>query len=128
MAAGAAQIKVATSGPPTAAADVPALLEPFRRGGVARAGHGDGHGQGLGLSIVVAIADAHSAELSVQARPDGGLEVPIAFAAEADEQTRARPVLTGEVRPAAESEPTRTLPTGPRRPWRLRRSATSRSG
>jgi K+-sensing histidine kinase KdpD len=58
-----------------AGSEVDTLLEPFRRasGRLSRPGHG------LGLSIVAAIAAAHNAELSVQARADGGLDVAVTF-------------------------------------------------
>ena len=36
-------------------------------------------GLGLGLSIVQAIAEAHDAELTTIARPEGGLRVAVAF-------------------------------------------------
>jgi signal transduction histidine kinase len=36
-------------------------------------------GLGLGLAVVKAIADAHRANLSAHARPDGGLRVEVAF-------------------------------------------------
>jgi K+-sensing histidine kinase KdpD len=38
----------------------------------------------LGLSIVQAIAQAHRAELSVNARPQGGLTVAVSFPASSD--------------------------------------------
>lgn len=51
------------------------LIQPFQRLGADRAGHPDGHG--LGLYIVHAIATAHDADLSLQQRPGGGLDVAI---------------------------------------------------
>ena len=54
------------------------LFQPFQRLGPARTQHNSGHG--LGLSIVQAIANAHHAELSAHARPEGGLTIEISFA------------------------------------------------
>jgi hypothetical protein len=47
--------------------------------GEAPRGHGPG-GHGLGLAIVRAIADAHGAEVTARARPEGGLDIEVAFA------------------------------------------------
>jgi signal transduction histidine kinase len=68
-------------------ADVPALFEPFRRGGRERTG---ARGSGLGLSIVRAVCDAHGGTVSAVARPGGGLEVIARLPAAA-----TTPVLTG---------------------------------
>ncbi|HXA55118.1 MAG TPA: HAMP domain-containing sensor histidine kinase, partial [Solirubrobacteraceae bacterium] len=73
-----AVLTVANTGAPVAPADVERLLEPFQRG-AGRTDHGDGHG--LGLSIVKAIATAHNATLVARARPEGGLEIAVAFPA-----------------------------------------------
>jgi signal transduction histidine kinase len=73
------RLLVINSGPvivPGAEAD---LLEPFRRAGPDRSNHGQGHG--LGLSIAAAIAASHDGELSIRARPAGGLEVEAGFPA-----------------------------------------------
>ena len=58
-------------------AELERLLRPFQRLGADRTGHRQGHG--LGLSIVAAVAAAHRADLRVAARPDGGLQVVVAF-------------------------------------------------
>ncbi|MFD9413024.1 hypothetical protein ACFWBN_39335 [Streptomyces sp. NPDC059989] len=68
-------------------AEVPMLLEPFRRR--AERQHTAGEGAGLGLSIVVSIvasvvasiARAHGAELVARAdpAPDGGLSIGVPF-------------------------------------------------
>ncbi|GGN64590.1 two-component sensor histidine kinase [Actinoplanes lobatus] len=68
-------LTVTNTGPPVPPELVDRLLTPFQR--LNRTAD-DGH-HGLGLSIVAAIATAHSAELSVRARPDGGLAVTIRF-------------------------------------------------
>jgi two-component system sensor histidine kinase VanS len=53
------------------------LMEPFVRG-TGRARSADGHdGAGLGLAIVASIVRAHCGELSVAARPAGGLQVRV---------------------------------------------------
>ena len=74
---GSARLRVRNSGPAIAPADVPALLEPFRRGDGERAR--DRHGHGLGLSIVAAIVRAHNASLSLIPGEGGGLTVEVAF-------------------------------------------------
>jgi signal transduction histidine kinase len=53
------------------------LFQPFQRLLDTRTRHHNGHG--LGLSIVQAIADAHRAELTARARPDGGLTIELSF-------------------------------------------------
>jgi len=71
-------LRVSNSGPVVPRSSVPALLEPFRRlDGASRERSTTGHG--LGLAIVAAIAQAHDADLSVRARPDGGLDVTVTF-------------------------------------------------
>jgi signal transduction histidine kinase len=91
-----AVLRVTNSGRIIAPGDVPALMEPFRRAAPQRAGHVNGHG--LGLSIAAAIAAAHDADLRINARLEGGLEiearfppVPTATAATATELTPTRP-------------------------------------
>jgi signal transduction histidine kinase len=54
---------------------VPELFEPFQRAN-GRAASGE-RGLGLGLSIVRAVAEAHHAQVSATARPDGGLAVTV---------------------------------------------------
>jgi signal transduction histidine kinase len=70
-------LTVSNSGPPVAQDEAATLLEPFRRLDGARTRH-DG-GIGLGLSIVGAIATAHGAELTVNPRGSGGLQVVVGF-------------------------------------------------
>jgi signal transduction histidine kinase len=75
-------------------ADVDRLFHPFQRLGDERVrpghervrpGHDGGRehggGYGLGLAIVRAIAAAHGAELSASPRPEGGLDITVAFPA-----------------------------------------------
>jgi signal transduction histidine kinase len=68
-------------------ADVPALFEPFRRGGRERTG---ARGSGLGLSIVRAICEAHGGSVTATALDGGGLEVTVRLPAAA-----TTPVLAG---------------------------------
>jgi signal transduction histidine kinase len=68
-------------------ADLPALFEPFRRGGRERTG---ARGTGLGLSIVRAVCEAHGGGVSAVALEGGGLEVTVSLPAAA-----VTPVLTG---------------------------------
>jgi signal transduction histidine kinase len=72
-------LTVANTGPVVPPEEVSRLFEPFQRLSTARRHHRSGHG--LGLSIVQAIANAHGAELTAHARPDGGLEVTVRFTA-----------------------------------------------
>ncbi|WP_426510798.1 sensor histidine kinase [Dactylosporangium sp. McL0621] len=68
-------------------ADLPALFEPFRRGGRERTG---ARGTGLGLSIVRAVCEAHGGGVSAAALDGGGLEVTVSLPAAA-----VTPVLSG---------------------------------
>lgn len=71
------RLVVETGGRVLHQADVDRLAQPFRRLGTDRTGSEDG--SGLGLSIVAAIATAHGGQLSLLARPHGGLRVTIAL-------------------------------------------------
>jgi signal transduction histidine kinase len=82
-----AWLVVANTGFEVEPEDVPALFEPFRRGGRERTGN---RGSGLGLSIVRAVCDAHGGSVSAVALPGGGLEVTVRLPA-AD----TTPVLAG---------------------------------
>jgi signal transduction histidine kinase len=53
--------------------DLERLTAPFERLGR----HGDGRNHGLGLSIVAAVVRAHGGDLTLAARPEGGLEVTV---------------------------------------------------
>jgi signal transduction histidine kinase len=86
---GRASLTISNTGPVMPAEEVGRLLEPFRRVTRDRVGHAGGHG--LGLSIVAAIARAHRANLDVRARPAGGLEVEVRFAALAGTPTAGTP-------------------------------------
>ncbi|HUA49785.1 MAG TPA: HAMP domain-containing sensor histidine kinase [Solirubrobacteraceae bacterium] len=70
-------VSVANTGPTIPPEQIARLFRPFQRLDGARTSHNNGHG--LGLSIVEAIANAHHAELSARARPEGGLTVEISF-------------------------------------------------
>ncbi len=86
-------LEVENAGPVVAADQVESLVKPFVRGTgngrvtengrAAENGNGSARevkpGLGLGLSIVQAIAEAHDAELTTIARPEGGLRVAVAF-------------------------------------------------
>jgi signal transduction histidine kinase len=74
---GSAVLEVSNSGPRIADADTGRLLEPFRRAGQQRTGHGFG----LGLSIVRAIVAAHDGDLGLRAREGGGLTVRVTLPA-----------------------------------------------
>ena len=72
-----AYLSVTNTGPAVPPEQIQRLFQPFERLGGARTQHNSGYG--LGLSIVQAIADAHHAELSARARPQGGLTVEVSF-------------------------------------------------
>jgi signal transduction histidine kinase len=80
-------LEVENAGPVVDADQVESLFKPFVRSGEngrsAGRVHGSkpeaNHGLGLGLSIVQAIAEAHDAELTTVARPQGGLRVAVVF-------------------------------------------------
>jgi signal transduction histidine kinase len=86
-------VRVWNTGPVVPPGEVERLFQPFQRLGRDRLTPGrpagasaastaagrDGHG--LGLAIVRAIAVAHGAALRVTARPEGGLDVEVAFPA-----------------------------------------------
>jgi signal transduction histidine kinase len=69
------EVRVRNSGPVVPAEHVERLTAPFERLGR----HGAAPGAGLGLSIVQAVADAHGARLHIDAPPEGGLDVVVAF-------------------------------------------------
>jgi len=70
-------LSVTNTGPPVPPEIVAELINPFQR---LNRTEDDGH-HGLGLSIVKTIAAAHAAEMTVRARPDGGLTIRILFPA-----------------------------------------------
>jgi signal transduction histidine kinase len=86
---GESMLQVSNTGPLVPADQVQGLLEPFQRLDSERTGNPSG--LGLGLSIVAAIADVHGAALRPRARPDGGLDVQLRFAAAASGTMTARP-------------------------------------
>ncbi|WP_152362261.1 sensor histidine kinase [Microlunatus speluncae] len=77
---GQAVIMVDNTGPVVADADLPGLLEPFRRG-TRRGGVGVVAGHGLGLAVVNAIVTAHDGRLELTPRSGGGLRVAVSLAA-----------------------------------------------
>ena len=74
---GQAWLSVTNTGPLIPASEVERLFQPFQRLDPRRTHHKNRHG--LGLSIVEAIANAHHAQLTAQARPNGGLTVEVSF-------------------------------------------------
>ena len=76
---GRAVLTVRNTGKPVSPDDVDRLFQPFQRLGSDRVGHDGGHG--LGLAIVRAIAGAHRATVTASARPEGGLDIEVSFAA-----------------------------------------------
>jgi signal transduction histidine kinase len=76
-----ARLSVSNTGAVVALVEVERLFQPFQRLGDQRVGPAGGHG--LGLAIVKAIATAHGANLTARPGPRGGLEVQVAFRANA---------------------------------------------
>jgi signal transduction histidine kinase len=76
---GCATITVSNTGPTVPANELDRLFQPFQQAGSERIGHTNGHG--LGLAIVRAIAEAHHAKITAHPRPQGGLDIAIAFEA-----------------------------------------------
>ncbi|HEU5222932.1 MAG TPA: HAMP domain-containing sensor histidine kinase [Candidatus Lumbricidophila sp.] len=72
---GTARLIVTNSGPVVPPYEVRRLFEPFRRLVDERLARSKG--AGLGLSISRAIVQAHGGEISLEARPDGGLVVTV---------------------------------------------------
>ena len=75
---GLASITVSNTGPTIPAGELDRLFRPFQQAGNERTGHTNGHG--LGLAIVRAIAEAHHAKITANPRPQGGLDIAVAFA------------------------------------------------
>jgi signal transduction histidine kinase len=70
-------LTVVNTGPAIPPDELQRLFQPFQRLNGTRTRHKTGHG--LGLSIVTAIATAHSATLTADPRPQGGLAVRVSF-------------------------------------------------
>lgn len=81
-----ALLEITNTGPLIANAEVPGLLEPFRRANQQRVGSG----YGLGLSVVCAVAKAHDGEVALDASSDGGLQIQVTLPA-------ASPQLNGRL-------------------------------
>ena len=75
--AGRAVISVSNTGQLIPPDQIDRLFQPFQRLGSERTQNARGHG--LGLAIVHAIAAAHSATLTANARPEGGLHIEVSF-------------------------------------------------
>lgn len=74
---GRATLSVTNTGPCIPPGEVDRLFQPFQRLNPGRTHHQGGHG--LGLSIVRAIAAAHSANVTTEPAPGGGLAVTVTF-------------------------------------------------
>jgi signal transduction histidine kinase len=85
---GRAFLRITNSGQPVQPHELSRLLEPFER--LDREHSVKENGLGLGLSIVDAIAKAHDAELTAKTRPEGGLEIEVAFPLSAKVQAAVR--------------------------------------
>jgi signal transduction histidine kinase len=74
---GHAVVTVSNTGPLVPPDEVDRLFHPFWRLGTPRLRRAGGHG--LGLAIVRAIVSVHGAELTANARPEGGLDINVSF-------------------------------------------------
>jgi signal transduction histidine kinase len=74
---GRANLLVSNTGPVVPPQEIDRLFQPFQQVGAERVRNSTGHG--LGLAIVQAIADAHGAKITARPRPEGGLDVDVAF-------------------------------------------------
>ncbi len=72
--ADSAVFEIANTGPHISGEQIPTLFEPFAR---LEQRLSSSDGVGLGLSIAQAIADVHSATITAQPRPDGGLDMSV---------------------------------------------------
>jgi len=72
-----ATITISNTGPTIPPSEIDRLFQPFQQAGSPRIGHTNGHG--LGLAIVAAIAQAHHAKITAHPRPQGGLDIAVAF-------------------------------------------------
>jgi signal transduction histidine kinase len=81
-------LAITNTGPAVPPGEIQRLLQPFQRHHGSRTSHNSGHG--LGLSIVQAIATAHEAELTMQARPEGGLAIRVTFPAATEASSGSR--------------------------------------
>jgi signal transduction histidine kinase len=72
-------LSVTNTGPVIPSAEVERLFQPFQRLDPRRVVYKEGHG--LGLSIVRAIASAHSASITADPVPEGGLSFRVSFPA-----------------------------------------------
>ena len=91
---GRAVVTVGNTGPLISADQVDRLFQPFQRLGGERVRPAGGHG--LGLAIVRAIAGAHSAILTADARPEGGLHIEVSF----PQQAQPAPLRASSMPPA----------------------------
>jgi signal transduction histidine kinase len=76
-AGGRANLFVSNTGPVVPPEDIGRLFQLFQQVGAERVRNATGHG--LGLAIVQAIAKAHGAKVTARPRPEGGLDVDVAF-------------------------------------------------
>jgi signal transduction histidine kinase len=74
---GRSVVTVSNTGPLVPPDEVDRLFQPFQRLGTQRLRQAVGHG--LGLAIVRATVSVHGAELTANARPEGGLDISVSF-------------------------------------------------
>ena len=89
IATGRAAISVSNTGQLISPDQMDRLFQPFQRLGSERIQ--DASGYGLGLAIARAIAGAHSATLTANARPEGGLHIEVSFPPASPASTTPRP-------------------------------------
>ncbi|MER8162840.1 HAMP domain-containing sensor histidine kinase [Streptomyces sp. NPDC094472] len=82
---GDACVEVINTGPVIEERELPALFEPFRRGGGRR------RGSGLGLSVVRAVTATHQGKLTARPNPGGGLTVRVELPPRLPDPPQRRP-------------------------------------
>jgi len=104
VAATHATLRVSNTGQRIEPDEAGRLFEPFVRG-VANRTRTD-NGSGLGLSIVRAVALAHQGQLSITARPTGGMDITLRFPTAPHESPNPRiPGTLAAMKPPADTHP-----------------------
>ncbi len=100
---GDAFVEVFNTGPVIEESQLPALFEPFQRGG------GRSKGSGLGLSVVRAVTETHQGTLTARPNPGGGLTVRVELPPRLPDRPQRRPPVPS---PPADRPPVSRQPPG----------------
>ncbi|MEE4598116.1 HAMP domain-containing sensor histidine kinase, partial [Streptomyces sp. DSM 41524] len=101
---GDAFVEVFNTGPVIERSQLPALFEPFQRGGGRR------KGSGLGLSVVRAVTASHQGTLTARPNPGGGLTVRVELPPRLPDRPQRRPPVASP--PADRPPPVSRVPQG----------------